>query len=434
MKSGELAQLSVDSLTLEGEGVGQTGDRSVSCRGLFPGERGTVRITALSRHHPRAYARLVSLDETHAGRRGAPCPNHEAREGRCAGCALMELEEPTQRALKRDMLRDRFALDVPEVEAAPSQLGYRYSSKRVAFAVRGALTLGSYAHGSHDPAPMPGCLVDHPLLVAAFSAIEQAARELRIAPYDERRASGDLRYVWCKTNGRDVIATVVTAQQESRACELAQALAAPIAGVLHSVQGGRSNTLRGTPAVLLRGLSELRIDLLGRAVEVGALGFVQPNPRVAERAYAALLALDHVPERGLAYDLYAGAGLTTQHLRGSFAEVVPCEAHPESARALGVSAESVEQFLARVLAQVPACVPDLVIANPPRKGLGPEVCRQLLALSAPHLHVMSCGPEGLARDLGALAAHYEVDSLRAFDTLPQTPHVELVARLRLRAR
>jgi 23S rRNA (uracil1939-C5)-methyltransferase len=45
---------------------------------------------------------------------------------------------------------------------------------------------------------------------------------------------------------------------------------------------------------------------------------------------------------------------------------------------------------------------------------------------------MSCGPEGLARDLATLSKAYELRSLRAFDTLPQTPHVELVAHLALR--
>jgi tRNA/tmRNA/rRNA uracil-C5-methylase (TrmA/RlmC/RlmD family) len=73
--------------------------------------------------------------------------------------------------------------------------------------------------------------------------------------------------------------------------------------------------------------------------------------------------------------------------------------------------------------------PDLVIANPPRKGLGAEVCAALRQLRAAELRIMSCGPQALARDLQALAGAYQLVELRAFDTLPQTPHVELVASL-----
>ncbi|HJK89978.1 MAG TPA: hypothetical protein RMH26_04500, partial [Polyangiaceae bacterium LLY-WYZ-15_(1-7)] len=77
-----------------------------------------------------------------------------------------------------------------------------------------------------------------------------------------------------------------------------------------------------------------------------------------------------------------------------------------------------------------AGAPELVLANPPRKGLGPKVTAQLAALGAPRVQIMSCGPKGLRRDLDALeAAGYRLAALHAWDTLPQTPHVELVAKL-----
>ncbi|MET0339987.1 MAG: TRAM domain-containing protein [Polyangiales bacterium] len=432
MRTGETAHVSVNSLTLEGEGVARLrdgqADRAVLVRGAFPGEDAEVRIEALSRHHARAHARLLRIDRPHPARRAAPCPRHESQAGRCAGCALMEVDEPSQRDLKRAMLRDRFGLEVAEVIAAPHPLGYRASSKRVVFAGRASPFLGSYAHGGHAAASMTGCLVDHPLLVRAFDAVEAGMREARVVPYDERRADGDLRYVWAKTNGHEVIVTLVSAHAESQVHVLLPRLREVAAGVLHSVQPSRGNALRGGAAELLWGAREVAIRLLGQQVEVGALGFLQPNPEVAELAYRALVASDDDAPRGLAFDLYAGAGLTTRALRTMFAEVRPVEAHPESADALGVAPEAVEPFLARMVDQG-GMRPDLVIANPPRKGMGPAVCARLLSLAPTHLRVMSCGPEGLARDLEALAPGFALTSLLAFDTLPQTPHVELVASL-----
>jgi tRNA/tmRNA/rRNA uracil-C5-methylase (TrmA/RlmC/RlmD family) len=432
VKSGDIAALSVDSLTLDGEGVGRIEQRTVLCRGVFPGERATVRIEAVSRQHARSHARSLALEQAHPQRRLAPCPNHEARGGRCAGCALMELDEAAQREAKRTMLRAQFGLEVDRVEPAPAPLGYRYSSKRVAFARRGELTLGSYARGSHEPAAMPGCLVDHPLLVRAFDAVERAARALAIAPYEEASGAGELRYVWAKTNGDEVVVTLITAHKECRVRELAEALRTSVSAVQHSVQDSRGNALRGEAAELLAGPPEITIALLGQQVSVGALGFMQPNPSVAAAAYGALTRLDRVAGRTLAFDLYAGAGITTRMLTRHFAQVVACEAHPESARALGAPAESVEDFLHRERSRALPRTPDLVVANPPRKGLGRPTCAALLSLAAPNLHLMSCGPEGLARDLAELSARYQLHALEAFDTLPQTPHVELVARLALR--
>jgi 23S rRNA (uracil1939-C5)-methyltransferase len=432
VKRGELLVVRADSLLPSGAAVSQLAGRELVCHGLFPGERGRVRIDALARQKPRAYASLEAREQSHPGRREAACKNHEARGGACSGCALMELDEPDQRAEKRAMLAAHFGLIVEQVEGLEPVLGYRYASKRVALAIAGELALGSYARDSHRPARMAGCLVDHARLVSVFDEVERAARELGIVPYDERENRGDLRAVWAKTNGEQVIVTLVTRTADGPAATLLPERLPSADGVLVSVHGELSNNLRGEAAVLKRGSLELSLSLLGQPVTLGALGFLQPNPAVATLAYGALTAWAADPAQSrLAFDLYAGAGVTTRVLRQRFSEVIACELAPESAAALGIAPESTESFLARELERGAGRTIDLVIANPPRKGLGAQVVAQLRALRARELRIMSCGPEGLARDLAGLTAEggFSLRVLRAFDTLPQTPHVELVAQL-----
>ena len=65
--------------------------------------------------------------------------------------------------------------------------------------------------------------------------------------------------------------------------------------------------------------------------------------------------------------------------------------------------------------------------------MGPEVCAALRELAAPRVHLMSCNAQTLAADLERLAPDYELEGLRGYDTLPQTPHLELVAFLRRRS-
>lgn len=429
MKRGDVLELDVVGLTLEGDGVAHLEERAVSVTGAFPGERARARIADLSRHHPRAHASAQAIVVPHPQRRAVPCESHVAHGGACTGCPLMELDENAQRSLKRAMLHDNFGLSVAEVEGTASVLGYRYSSKRVVFGAKGKLRLGSFARASHRAAPMWNCLVDHPRITEAFSELCSEASELGILAYDESKAEGDLRYVWAKTDGTRTILTLITGHETSRAAEELAPRLSHAAGVLHSVQGARTNAIRGSEPALLCGTAELEIEMLGERMGVGALGFLQPNPEVAALAYQALL---DAPPFALAFDLYAGAGVTTRILKRSQREVLACESYPESARALGVTATSAEQFLSEFRAQSPGRVPDLVIANPPRQGLGERVCELLSELGAPRVHIMSCGPEGLARDLKRLDARYVLTELRAFDTLPQTPHVELVAKLTLR--
>ena len=443
VRSGDTLELDLDTLAPGGEGVGpyahEPGPVAVHVPGGFPGERVRVRLTHVSRQQPRAHADLREVLQPHPGRRPSPCVHHdpgafvERKQPLCTGCPLLSLTVADQRELKRQLLAREHGLQVDTVIAAPEELGYRWSSKRVVGGSAGQLILGSYVRGSHVLAAMHACQVDHPQIVLAAEELRRVADSLAIEPFAEKTATGDLRYAWFKTDGRDVLLTLVTAGADSRAArELPERLRRP-AGIAWSVQPSAGNNLRGAAPQLLRGADQLAPELAEVPVTISPLGFLQPNPAVAALAYADLVREAHgVPLSGaLAFDLYAGAGVTTGLLRRTFAEVRACEAYPESAAAQGLPPETAEDFLRRQ-----QDTPALVIANPPREGLRPDVCASLLRLAPPRIHIMSCGPAGLARDLAALTApadpaagKYKLVALRAYDTLPHTPHLELVAWL-----
>lgn len=434
VKPGDSLELDITAIAPGGDGVADLDGLAVHVPGSFPDERVAVRVAHVSRHKPLAHAELRSILSPAPGRRPSPCVHHDTGEPparrqppRCTGCPLLSLAVDDQRTYKRAQLLRDHGLEVDRVVAGEHEFGYRWSSKRVVGGQPGQLVLGSWVRGSHILAAMHACQVDHPQIVLAAEELRRVADALAIVPYDEKTGAGDLRYAWFKTNGADVLLTLVTASEESRAAtELPEKLRRPV-GIAWSIQPGRGNNLRGQPPRVLRGAAELTLALAGAPREIGPLGFLQPNPDVAALAYADLVRdASGEPLAGdLAFDLYAGAGVTTTLLRETFKSVRPVEAYPESAALLGVPPETAEQFLSTQTA-----APDLVIANPPREGLGPDVCAALIKLAAPRLHVMSCGPAGLARDLAALTAGgYRLTGLRAYDTLPHTPHIELVAWL-----
>jgi tRNA/tmRNA/rRNA uracil-C5-methylase (TrmA/RlmC/RlmD family) len=432
MKVGDLLELSVTRLGHDGVGVGEAEDREVHVRGLFPGEAARVRVDHVERQRPRAYASVAALTDRLPGRRPVPCIRHErVMGGVCGGCPLLDVDADTGRALKLEAVRS-LGLAVERIEfdeSAPDGLAYRWSSKRVAGIMGGALVLGSRMHRGERVAPMRGCLVDHPLVASAFDELEQEARTLGIVACIGD--GGDLRFAWAKTNGSEVLLTLITANQESRAAaELPARLKVP-AGIAWAVQGAGGNAMRTDTFQILRGVGELPLRVFGAPATVGPLEFLQPNPRVAMLAYRALTEnADGSPLAAkLAFDLYAGSGATTALLRRGADEVRPCESSPQGAERLGVPPESTEDFLARALLENTR--PDLVIANPPRAGLE-TAAASLATLRAPAIRIMSCNAETLARDLAVLAPHYTVEWVRAFDTLPQTAHVELVVSLRLR--
>ena len=447
---GDRVELEIAQIGERGQGIARHGDATVHVPGVFPGERALVRIEARSRFRPEAHARALALVQASPSRRVPPCPRHEShREGGCSGCPLMALELEAQREAKRVWVREAHGLELaPGQLIGGEELHYRWSSKRLVAGKVGGLVLGSRAAGRGPRrgrvADMHGCLVDHPTIEAAFSAAKRHADELGVEPWRGREDGGDLRYLWAKTNGREVLLTLITGTEDSLAAgELGLRLfdEGVVAGVAWSVQPSSGNVIRGRAPEPLIGAQTLRFELEGhaKALELGPLGFLQPNPIVAGLAQRDLVgpppaeaessSTSAGPAPGLALDLYAGAGLTTALLRERFDEVIPCDAYPESALALGVAAQTVEAFSRERAATGDAKRPELVVANPPRAGFGDAVCELLVKLGAPRLQIMSCSPRSLARDLARLRPGYELVALRGYDTLPQTAHLELVAWL-----
>lgn len=434
MKPGQTITVMAESLSRHGDGVGRVQGYEVHVAGLLPGETADVSLDYVSRQRPRAHGAVVRRRNTHPGRREAPCEHHRI----CNGCPLMDMDVPSQRELKRATLLEQHGIAIDRMVAADDDgWAYRWSSKRVFAGPPGALVLGSYMRGTHSVANMQGCLVDHPHITAAADELLSVANRLKLPAYDEVEEEGDLRYAWFKADGQgNVLVAIITGDPiATSAFEIAEKLTVP-AGVAWGVNSARGNDMRGVTLRPIRGRQSLTLDLCGVAVHVGPLGFLQPNPRTAALAYHDLVRVPAggIPHGRVALDLYAGAGVTTQLLARNFEEVVPCESYPESAHALGIRPLLVEEFLAEILGdpQHPHRAPDLVVANPPRGGLGSTVCQQLNRLRAARLHIMSCNPASLAEDLKRLTGEngcYRLIQARAFDTLPQTAHVEIVAWL-----
>ncbi len=457
LRVGDRVELDIVHCSLAGDGVGFSHGRELHVPGAFAGERAIVRVDHVDRQGPRIWAVLETLVQSHPARRLAPCESHRTRRGGrgCDGCAWMPLAPPAQRELHRQALA-ALGIPVDRVEAASGDvafdpadasgwapeveegaLGYRHSAKRLAFSGGdGRLRLGSYRRGSARPAPMHGCLVDHPRLRAAFDALEAACRAVGVSARED--GQGDLRAVWGATDGELVHITLVVADDHSLAVTTLPGLVDVVDGWSCAVAHGEGNDLRGADVQPLRGVQVLsmRVEMADEApldVAIPPQGFLQPNPTMAARAWRDLCLLPDGasrPEGRFALDLYAGSGSTTTLLRRQFAEVLPVESSAANAAVLGVAPSAAADGVRAV--REAGRVPDLVVANPPRAGLGKAVCAELLALGAPRLHVMSCNPASLQRDLEQLAPAYELVAARAYETLPQTPHVEVVAWLQRR--
>ncbi len=135
-----------------------------------------------------------------------------------------------------------------------------------------------------------------------------------------------------------------------------------------------------------------------------------------------------------AWDLYAGVGLFTLPLARKFGRVVAVESSravndlESNAKRAGLMVETARQNSEAFLMEANA-PPDLVLADPPRAGLGPKAVKRLLELAPKKIVIVACDPATLARDLAELKRGYEISRLTMVDLFPQTFHIETIVEL-----
>jgi len=183
----------------------------------------------------------------------------------------------------------------------------------------------------------------------------------------------------------------------------------------------------------LAGATHLLEDFGGVLSTVNVQSFAQVNPKAAGLLFreAALV----VDPGHKAVELYAGSGVLSLHLAPLFSEMVAIEINRSAVKRgeadrdrLGVQNLVFKQDDARVLARyLPA---DLVMVDPPRSGLAPEVLASLLQEKPRQILYIACDPATWARDLGRLVqGGYRLRFVRPYDFYPFTHHVEVLSLL-----
>ncbi|MDH2424282.1 class I SAM-dependent RNA methyltransferase [Sphaerisporangium sp. TRM90804] len=407
-------ELNVERVANGGWCVARHEGRVVFVRHALPGERVLAEVTDETARFLRADA--VEILDPSPDRVTPPCPF--AGPGKCGGCDWQHATPEAQRRLKGEVVVEQLQrlagiemkVDVEEVPGAPGYLGWR---TRVQFAVAPDGTPGLRRHRSHEIEPVDACLIAHP--------------EVERLGVERRGWRGASSVEAIATSGAD--RAVVVAPKPHRT------VAVPDLGAdAHVlVDEGRGHVRA------VRGRATLTERAGGRDFQVTGSGFWQVHPGAARTLLAAVREYAAPSPGDWALDLYCGVGLFAADL----AEAVG----PEGA-VLGIESEAravqdarhnlrdlpqarvergrVEDALDRLGVERA----DIVVADPPRTGLGRDVVTRVAALEAARIVYVSCDPATLARDLAWFAPlGYQTTALRAFDAFPMTHHVECVALL-----
>ena len=347
---------------------------------------------------------------------------------------------PAARAALEALARTHALPEVPVVCGATS--GFRLRARLAIRGRPGSPKIGMFQLGTHRVVPIPDCSVQHPLVNRVVAVVRQALVEAELSCYSEAVHRGLARYLQVVVERGSQTAQVVLVANSPTVERLAHCLdliRECLGRELHSLwfnaNCGRSNTILGPVFHLWCGPASVIERFGGAAVHYPPGAFGQNNLDIAERIVEHVRA--QVPEGARVAEFYAGVGAIGLSLLSRVREIRMNEVSPQSLQGLDLGLAELDPASRARVQVVPgaagaACEAasgvDVVIADPPRKGLDRELVEYLREQPPERLVYVSCGLESFLVDTARLTSggRLRLRGLTAFNLMPFTEHVETV--------
>jgi 23S rRNA (uracil747-C5)-methyltransferase len=371
---------------------------------------------------------------------------HHFTAGRCRSCSWLPTPYAEQVAAKQQRCADALAAYADPHAAVQwatpftgPESGFRNKAKMVVTGTVADPSLGILGDGP-DGVDLRDCGIHEAALQRALPVLAGFVTRAALTPYDVATRRGELKLVLVSAapDGALMVRFVTRSQEPVTRIRkhlpwLHERLAG-LAVVTVNLQPEHKAVVEGPEEIVLSDARALRMDINGHGLLLRPQSFFQTNTTVAAGLYreATALAADVAPRT--VWDLYCGVGGFALHLAGPGRTVIGVESSPEAVAsaqdaAAGVPGEvHVEVGDAEAWALGRPAPPDLVVVNPPRRGIGPTLARWLGASGVPHVLYSSCNPDSLARDLAAMPELVPVRA-RMFDMFPHTDHAEVLVLL-----
>lgn len=369
--------------------------------------------------------------------------------GLCRSCTLMGQPYPEQLAEKEALARlllTPFGADARWLApVASDESGFRAKAKMVVGGTVTAPTLG-ILDGAGRGVDLRTCGIIAPGILAAFPSLIAAITRAGLDPYDVPARSGELKHLIVTEAPSGALMVRFVVRSESSVASIRGVLpwlqdALPhLLVVTANIHPEHKAVLEGDVERVLTEQAVLPFTVNDLELQVRPQSFVQTNTAIAAALYAQAREWVDELDPDSVWDLYCGVGGFALHTASAAREVVGVEAAPDAvasaelARDARYPAESDRQRIRFIAADATAYalaateVPELVIVNPPRRGLGGELAEWLQARGPRHVIYSSCNAESLARDLTVMPG-YRLRRARVLDMFPQSTHFEVITLL-----
>lgn len=447
----------------EGKGVGKADEFVLFVDKAIPGDIVDVQVYKSKKNFGEA--KITELKQASEYRTDPFCEHF----GTCGGCKWQHMTYEAQLKFKQKSVADALGriakIDVDGImDIIPSpadryyrnKLEYTFSNKRWLYDGENKEdeTLNMNALGFHIPGRFDKILdVNHCYLQAEPSnSLRNSIRDFVIEQgysfYNLRGHEGSLRNLIIRTSSTGEIMVIVvfayvSEEEVNKLMGFIDAGFPEITSLLYIINHKKNDTIFDQDVVAFKGPEYIHEEMNGIKFRIGPKSFYQTNSIQALRLYEITRDFAGFTGNELVYDLYTGAGTIANFIAGSVKEVIGVEYVPTAIEDAKVNSAinniTNTKFYAGDMKDVLVAdfvaehgKPDVIITDPPRAGMHPDVVARLMEIEAPKIVYVSCNAATQARDLLVLKEKYDTVKIQPVDMFPHTQHVENVVLLVLR--
>ncbi len=457
-----LENVTVEAVAAEGKALAHVDGMVVFVDFAVPGDVVDIQVYKKKKNYMEGFITRIVQPSPH--RLEAFCEHF----GVCGGCRWQPLPYEMQLEAKRQQVYDQLVrighLQVPEIRPTLPSSRTRYYRNKLEFSASSR----RWVLRDENPDAIPendrmglgfhvGKFFDKVLDIRQCHLQPEPSNAIRLFIkrfcvehgyefYNIRENSGYFRNMFVRTTEKGAVMLIVCFAYEDteRREALLDAVSAAfpqITSLYYVINEKLNDSIGDQSPVLYRGDEAIYEEMEGLRFKIGPKSFYQTNSLQAERLYGVAREFAALTGNEVVYDLYTGTGTIAQFVARKASKVIGIEYVPEAIEdaEANAAANGIDncmffagdmkdvlngEFIAR------HGHPDVIILDPPRAGIHPDVAQVILDAAPDRMVYVSCNPASQARDLAILCRDYEITAVQPVDMFPHTMHVENVCALK----
>lgn len=429
----------------EGEGIAKINNFTIFIPNSIKGEKVKILIVKVLSSH--AFGKVIEFIQKSENRIESDCKTYK----RCGGCNLRHIQYAETLNMKRNAVQSLVNKTLQTKIKVEETLGmenpYHYRNKAqypVGIDKEGKPVIGVFANRTHEIIPIEKCLIQNEQTEEIAKYIVNYIAENHISIYNENTRKGLVRHIVTKVGKKTneiMVVIVINGEKIPNEKKIVETLIAKfpkIKTIVKNINEKNTNVILGEKNITMYGKGYITDKLGELSFKISPLSFYQVNPVQAEKLYTIGVESANITQKDVVFDLYCGIG-TISLFMAKYAKKVygieivkqAVEDAVENAKTNNIEnakfiAGDVEEVLDDLINNK-KIIPDIVMVDPPRRGLDKTSIQNILKIKPKKLVYISCNPATLVRDLKELEESYEINSIKPVDMFPFTSHVECVA-------